>query len=344
MVLEKKKIKKTKQKGGFPLDTIFRTKQKKTYENIIRNAANRILWEPERLKFIKGIKELLLSPEYQKNVPVFYGNQFTKNNEKYNGYNEYICKTILGRFGGISSRRRVFIINPFAALVYRIYILCIFNNYKSKINELKNLLRKLLKLNTFIGFPKIEYLPYGIRFCIVKDNDGIEKVITSQNKNYSSCNSVSGCSLIMLAEIRKENLPLDVDISELYNILKDDFQLSNYYNSSINKTEYDNRITLKNKLSKNYYFKNIYNLLLQLNKLQDILTKSNKPNNSKILEIKTSISILYRNIILINEKFNEKFNKKFNEKFNERIDYYLLIQDIILEILDFVIQELGEKS
>ena len=123
-VKEKKKIKKTKQKGGFsPLATIFRTNK-----NIIRNTANRILLEPERLKFIKGIKELLLSPKYQKNVPVFYGNKSTKNNEKGKGYNEYICKTILGRFGSISSRRRIFIINPFAVLVYRIYILCIYYN------------------------------------------------------------------------------------------------------------------------------------------------------------------------------------------------------------------------
>lgn len=124
--------------------------------------------EPERLKFIKGIKELLLSPEYQKNVPVFYGNQSTKNNEKGKGYNEYICKTILGRFGSISSRRRIFIINPFAVLVYHIYILCIFNNYTSKIPELKILLKKLLKLDTFKGFPNLTFYRMELDFVLLK--------------------------------------------------------------------------------------------------------------------------------------------------------------------------------
>ena len=250
--------------------------------------------EPERLKFIKGIKELLLSPEYQKNVPVFYGNKSTKNNEKGKGYNEYICKTILGRFGSISSRRRIFIINPFAVLVYRIYILCIFNNYMSKIPELKILLEKLLKLDTFNGFPNLTYLPHGIRFCIVKDINGVEKVITSQEVNYSSCNSVSGCSLIMSAEIRKENLPLDVDISELYNILKDDYQLSNYYISSKNKSEYDNRITLKNN-----YFEGICILLLLLNNLNKITNKktNNFQNQYNYLKLTiTQIEDLYTNV------------------------------------------------
>jgi len=284
MVLEKKKrIKKTKktkkQKGGLnylsPLDTIFKIGNPKL--NTIRNLSNNILWKPERIDFIKEIKNLLLSNEYQENVPVFYGNQLTKN-EKDNSYNEYICRKILGRLGVISSKRRIFIINPFAEFVYRIYLFCIANNYKNKINKLKNLLGKLLKTDTFIGFPKIEYLSYRTRFCIVKNNDGIERVITSQEQNISSCRRVSGCSLIMSAEIRKENLPLDEDIIELYDILDVDYKLWDFYELSKNKTEY-NKINKERKLLQNKYFEGIIILLLKLNNLK---TKINelKPYNS----------------------------------------------------------------
>jgi len=281
MAVKKKKTirtKKTKQKGGLPepLSTIFKDGPP--------NTINKVLLEPNKLAFIEKIKKLLLSQQYQENVPVFYGNQLAN---KTNGYNEYICKTILGRFGSISSRRRIFIINPFAALVYRIYILCRIN-YNSKINILENLLIKLLKLDTFKGFPNLIYLPYGIRFCIVKDKNGEEKVITSLNANYSRCNSVSGCSLIMSAEIRKENLPSDEDIIELFNILDVDRVLYNYYDISTKKL-----------------LENIYDLLVELNKLQYILTKSNIRNNNEIVVTKQSIHTLYNYIIFFTAIFKK---------------------------------------
>jgi hypothetical protein len=288
-VKEKKKTKKTKkikQKGGLSqaLSTIFKIGPN---TKIVRNTANKVLWEPLKLEFIKEIKELLVSQQYQgNNIPVFYGNQLEINKtNKINGYNEYICKTILGRFGGISSRRRIFIINPFAALVYRMYILCIFNNY---INNLP-VLKELLNLSNFKGFPKLIYLPYGIRFCIVKDINGVEKVITSQDKNYSSCNSVSGCSLIMSAEIRNENLPSDEDIRKLYYILENNERLRYYYDISINKTEYD-------KMLQNDYFEGICVLLLTLNK--------NNNRNSLISTI-TFLEQLYNEL---KEKLNDLYN------------------------------------
>ncbi len=257
MSLEKKKIK--KQTGGLtnntsdfdelfinensnkkslsPLATIFRFRRpNKNLNTFIKNTSNRLLRKPDRIAFIKEIKELLLS---QENIPVFYGNQSTKNNEKRNGYNEYICRTILGRFGGISSKRRIFIINPFAEFVYRITIFCFTNNYKNNIDKLLNLLQKLLKVDNFKIFPKIVYLPYGISFCIVKDGNGVEKVITSKDPNISSCSRVSGCSLMMSAEIREENLPSEKDIIELYNILGVDYKLWEFYNLSKQKAEYN---------------------------------------------------------------------------------------------------------
>lgn len=285
------------------LSTIFKIGPN---EKIVRNTANKVLWEPLKLKFVKEIKELLVSQQYQgNNIPVFYGNKIEINKtKKINGYNEYICKTILGRFGGISSRRRIFIINPFVALVYRMYILCKFNNEINNIHVLQKLLKELLNFPNFEGFPNLIYLPYGTKFCIIKDINALEKVITSQHKNYSSCNRVSGCSLIMSAEIRNENLPSDEDIHKLYNILENKAELQNHYYISINKTEYD-------KILQNDYFEGICVLLLTLNK--------NNKRNSLIptitfleelyYKLKEKLIVLYNQIRLGRISLNEAKTK-----------------------------------
>jgi hypothetical protein len=226
MNIGKKKTKKTKkQKGGLlqpllssPLATNFRFSPQKSFNTFIRERSNNILRRPNRENFINFIKNELIGSqeEYQKKVPVFYGNQSDIN--KSSGYNEYICKIV----GVFSSRKRIFIINPFAEFVYCILLFCIENNYVKNIIKLQNLLKKLLKLDDFTGFPEITYLEYGIKFCIVKNNNGVETVITSKNSNISRCSYGYGCSLKMKAVIRKENIPSDQDILKLYNILLDE--------------------------------------------------------------------------------------------------------------------------
>jgi len=113
------------------LATIFRFGPTRNNQTVARNTSNQ--------KFIKEIKELLLSQTYQQNVPVFYGNM---NSNKSSGYNEYICKIV----GVFSSRKRIFIINPFAELVYRFCMFCIINNIRKTIIEKLN---NLLHLCTF---------------------------------------------------------------------------------------------------------------------------------------------------------------------------------------------------
>jgi len=225
MNIEKKKMKKTtKQKGGLlqlssPLATNFRFSPQKSFNTFIRERSNNILRRPNRENFINFIKNELIGSqeEYQKKVPVFYGNQFDINKSR--GYNEYICKNV----GVFSSKKRIFIINPFAEFVYRILLFCIENNYVKNINNLQTLLKKLLKLDDdFTGFPEITYLEYGIKFCIVKGKNGVETVITSKNSNISRCSYRYGCSLKMTAAIRPENIPSDQDILKLYNILLDE--------------------------------------------------------------------------------------------------------------------------
>jgi hypothetical protein len=390
MALEKKKIKKTKktkkQTGGLnnnndnefskatrnrtpkeksfleifkssPLATIFRFGSNRNKQISIRNIANKTWSEQPRLKFIKEIKELLLSPEYQKYVPVFYGNQSTKKNQRRDGYNEYICRTILGSLGVISSKRRIFIINPFAEFVYRIYWFCIANNYINDINKLKKLLKKLLKLNKFNGFPEIVYLAYGIRFCIVKDDDddGTEKVITSQESNISSCSLVSGCSLIMSAEIREENLPSEEDISELYSILGVDYILWKFYELSKNKAEY-NRILKKNyknnKLVKDNYFTNILLLFRYLDELQNLFIQSKQDND--YIEIKNQygyyIQELYTNILKSDTLFPElkldiytlfpELKSNIYTLISQDLSIETLQYSILLKILEFVINQI----
>ena len=325
-----------------PLATIFRFGSNRNKQISIRNIANKTWSEQPRLDFINTIKEFLLSPEYQKNVPVFYGNQPTTSTEKRNGYNEYVCKTILGSLGVISSKRRLFIINPFAEFVYRIYCFCIANNYYSKTNELFHLLNKLLKLDNFEGFPEIVYLPYGLRFCIVKD--GIEKVITSKNENYSRCRLVSGCSLMMSAEIREENLPSEEDISTLYNILDIDKKLWEFYELSKNKAEY-NRILeknyKKNKLSKYDYFKNILSLFEYLDKLQDLFIQSEKNNDYIETKIKYRDAILklYSEIVKSDTLFPE-LKSHIDTLISQDLSKETLQYSILLKILEFVINQI----
>jgi hypothetical protein len=303
MNVEKKKTKKTnKQKGGLnnnfyrifndnnsrsPLATIFRFGPTRNNQTVARNTSNQ--------KFIKEIKELLLSQTYQQNVPVFYGNM---NSNKSSGYNEYICKIV----GVFSSRKRIFIINPFAELVYRFCMFCIINNiHKTIIKNLNNLLKKILKLDNFIGFPEIKYLPYGIRFCIVKDGNGVEKVITSQQPNISRCKLVYGCSLMMSAEIREENLPSEKDIIEFYKILNNDYKLWNLNQKSKNKAEY-NKINKERKLLQNKYFEGIINLLLKLNILKTQIIQLKEAYNNNINRIKKNKNTAVIKKILIQQE------------------------------------------
>lgn len=351
MALEKKKkIKKTKKQYGglinnYPLDTIFRFRRpNKNLKNFITNTSNRLLREPKRIAFIKEIKELLLSPEYQKNIPVFYGNQSTKNNEKYNGYNEYVCRTILGSLGVISSKRRIFIINPFAEFVYRITIFCFANNYKNNIDKLENLLQKLLKLDNFKIFPKIVYLPYGIRFCIVKDEAGIEKVITSKDPNISSCSLVSGCSLMMSAEIREENLPSEQDIIELYDIINGDYKLLTFCELSKNKAKYNrisNKNYNKNKLVKDDYFTNIFLLFRYLDELQNLFIQSKQ--NDDYIKLKSHykyyIQELYYKIQKSNISFPE-LKANIDTLISQVLSKETLQYSILLKILEFVINQI----
>jgi len=354
MNIEKKKTK--KQKGGLinnyrdfsesfrnensnnkslsPLATIFRFRRpNKNLKNFITNTSNRLLREPKRIAFIKEIKELLLSQVYQQNIPVFYGNQ--SKNYKNNGYNEYVCKTILGRLGVISSKRRIFIINPFAEFVYRITFFCIANNYKNKIDELQKLLKKLLKLDDkFNGFPEIVYLPYGLRFCIVKDKYGIEKVITSQEPNISSCSLVSGCSLMISAEIREENLPSEKDIIELYDILGIDYKLWEFYNLS----KYPNK---ENKLLKYDYFTNILSLFGYLDELQNLFIQSKQNNDYIEIKIKYRDAIinLYHEIVK-NIKSFSTLKQYIDLLINQQYSKKTLKYSILLILVEFVINQL----
>ncbi len=344
MNIEKKKNKKTnKQKGGLsPLATIFRVSQKRNNPTSIRNIANNLWSEPSRLDFINIIKELLLSPEYQRNVPVFYGNQSDRN--KSSGYNEYICKIV----GVFSSRKRIFIINPFAEFVYRILLFCIAEGYNNQIIRLQNLLKKLLKLDNFIGFPEIKYLEYRMRFCIVKNKDGVESVITSQNSNISRCRYGYGCSLMMSAEIRKENLPSEKDISELHDILYIDNKLWIFYHLSKNKTEYNkilNKNYKKNKLSKEYYFRNIWSLFIYLDELQNLFIQSE--NNNDYIEKKKyyrkAIEELFNKIVEGDKSFFT-LKQHIELLISQQLSKETLQYSILLKIVDFVITQLKTNN
>jgi hypothetical protein len=133
-------------------------------------------------------------------------------------------------------------------------------------------------LDVFNGFPKIIYLPYGIRFCIVKNSDGIEEVITSTN-NTSRCDILYGCSLMMSAEIREENLPSEQDIIEFYNILGFDIDLWKVY-ISVNKNEY-NKINKNRKLFQDKYFEGVVDLLLKLYLLKEKIKHLNSTYSNK---------------------------------------------------------------
>lgn len=240
VIKEKKKTK--KQKGGLYNNTEFNhlfgnkpknvlsttvlPKNNNTIKNFIITQKNKQLYNNLRDDFINEIKRLFNQPKSQ--IPVFYGNMYEQ--YKNYGYNEYICKEVTSR---ISSNKRIFIINPFAVLVYRIYLLCLKANYNTSASgELYNLLKKLLKLDKFYGFPKLKYLPNGIKFCIVKDKNGVEEVIASEDAYKSQCEFIFGCSLGMTAEIKKGNLPSDEDIIKLLNILSYDDKLRGFYNNS----------------------------------------------------------------------------------------------------------------
>jgi hypothetical protein len=358
MNIGKKKTKKTnKQKGGLlqqllssPLATIFRFGSKRNNPTSIRNIANKTWSEQPKLEFINTIKEFLLSPEYQRNVPVFYGKMKKNSNNKIGnmkknsnnniGYNEYICKIV----GVFSSRKRIFIINPFAEFIYRIYCFCIDNNYINDINKLQNLLKKLLKLDNFTGFPEIFYLSYRMRFCIVKDKYGVESVITSQHPNISRCRYGYGCSLMMSAEIREENLPSEQDIIELYSILGIDYKLWEFYHLSKNKTEYNkilNKNYKKNKLSKEYYFTNILYLFRYLDELQNLFIQS-KQNNDYIEEKKyyRKAIIELLNKIVEGDKSFFTLKQHIDTLTSQQLSKETLQYSILLKIVDFVINQL----
>lgn len=171
------------------------------------------------LPLIREIRRLFLSDYHIQfgGVPVFYGNiESTKI-----GYNEYICKIV----GSLSSKKRRFIINPLAELISR--LIFVINNYYTNTNSFQSnknnyirrlqiLLCKLLNIDASFGFPIIAKLQYGKRFCIIKNNSQNEELLLT---DMTRCSVVYGCSLIMSAEIREENLPLDEDIFEFLDIL-----------------------------------------------------------------------------------------------------------------------------
>ena len=354
VIKEKKKTNKTKkQNGGLigdnskqnislsksPLATIFSFfRPKQNIRNFIAKTSNRILWKDEREKFIKDIKKLLMSHKYQQNIPVFYGNMSSYN--KSNGYNEYICKIVRS----FSSKKRIFIINPFAELVYRFCTFLIEKKVSGKlIEQVKSLLKKLLKLDVFNGFPEIIYLPYGIRFCIVKNSNGIEEVITSTN-NTSRCDILYGCSLMMSAEIREENLPSEQDIIEFYNILGFDIDLWKVY-ISVNKNEY-NKINKNRKLFQDKYFEGVVDLLLKLYWLKKKIkylnsTYSNKHN---IFEVqlqqndakKTIILSLLNQILTISNSDIPQLQNLYNYVKSKLQQQNINLLELTIELIQYI--------
>jgi len=136
-------------------------------------------------------------------IPIFYGN----------GYNQFICKQV----GISSSEKRKYTINPVGAIA-RTLIGDKKNFYK---HPLYGLLGKILQFNNnedrkYNRLPELTGLPEGTKFCIVKDKNGNEKVIT---EDLSRCSRIYGCSLRMTAKIRKMNIASDEHISELLGIL-----------------------------------------------------------------------------------------------------------------------------
>ena len=140
-----------------------------------------------------------------KSVPIFYGN----------GYNQFICEKV----GVSSSNKRKYTINPVAAIVRT---LITSDEFLNKTGLLYKLLGKILRFEYYEGnkynkLPELIGLSEGTKFCIVKDRNGDEEVITG---DLSRCSKKGfGCSLKMTAEIRKENIAPDEDIFELLRIL-----------------------------------------------------------------------------------------------------------------------------
>ena len=140
-----------------------------------------------------------------KSVPIFYGNN----------YNQFICEKV----GVSSSNKRKYTINPVAAIVRT---LITSDEFLNKTGLLYKLLGKILRFEYYEGnkynkLPELIGLSEGTKFCIVKDRNGDEEVITG---DLSRCSKKGfGCSLKMTAEIRKENIAPDEDIFELLRIL-----------------------------------------------------------------------------------------------------------------------------
>ena len=138
-------------------------------------------------------------------VPIFYGN----------GYNQFICEKV----GVFSSNKRKYTINPVAAIARTLIRSDGILNNDSPLYELlsKILWFKHYEGNQYNSLPELIGLPEGTIFCIVKDENGDEEVITG---DLSRCSKKGfGCSLKMTAEIRKENIAPNEDIFNLLSIL-----------------------------------------------------------------------------------------------------------------------------
>ena len=286
------------------------------------NNQNRRFYSIKILPLIKEIRRMFLT-EYPFGIPIFYGNI----NHGDTGYNEFICKIV----GVSSTKKRRFIINPLSELICMLML--IIQNYKIEnyIEELNILLYKLLQLDdTFNGFPNIEHLQYGTRFCIIKDENNNESVNTQEQ---SKCSIVYGCSLIMSAEIRKENIASDEDIFDFLDILlriilinKDaiiEFFIK-HRSQNVKISQIEHRIQNVNKRTHNKYFEGIIELLYNLKNLKNKITQmqnlknKNGITNSRIIQEQNNarnriISIFINNILQLPESNIPELQKLQND-------------------------------
>ena len=226
-------------------------------------------------------------------VPIFYGN----------GYNQFICEKV----GVFSSNKRKYTINPVAAIART---LISSDEFLNKYSPLYILLSKILRFKYYEGtqynsLPKLISLPEGTIFCIVKDINRNEEVITS---DLSRCSKKGfGCSLKMTAEIRKENIASNEDIFNLLSIL---------LNMYLEKGEAHRIQTIKNlnnlRLRRNQLRNNQpYGFSLQqFNNSRNLIINRRQATIRRIQTLKKDIHNLEKNLNQSNQ--NSDFNYKSN--------------------------------
>lgn len=225
-----------------------------------------------------------------KSVPIFYGN----------GYNQFICEKV----GVFSSNKRKYTINPVAAIIARTLIRS--DGVINKDYPLYKLLGKILRFEYYEGnkynkLPELIGLPNGTKFCIVKDRNGNEEVITG---DLSRCSKKGfGCSLKMTAEIRKENIAPDEDIFELLRILLNMYLEKGEENSRRRRSNLKNR-----KLRRN----NLLNSLKSNTRPSQVFNNNerNRIRNITIQKLQKDIQNLEENLNTSNQ--NSDFNYKSN--------------------------------